>query len=408
MMIATKTTRKRLGFWAVALAFATSLAFTTVPTPLWPLYAARDHLSSLMVTVIFAVYAAAVAVSLFLVGHVSDWLGRRRVLAVALALNAVAGATFLLWPQLSGLLVARTISGVGIGAVAATATAWLVDLHADRRHAERVAAAANLGGLGLGALISGVLAESAHSPLRVPFEMFLAALGIALLLVLAAPETRRPVHPRPTYRPQRVSVPQAARGRFFAAATATAITFALFGLLTSLAPAFLAGTLHQPAPALAGAVTFVLFAIAAAAQGVSVSADPAALLARAVPAMLAGLALLTLAVWLPHPSLTVFLAGVVLGGLGSGLMFKGAIGTASALAPPDNRAETLAGIYLAAYIGLAGPVVGLGLLTQLVSVRMSLLVFAASLAAGLLLAAPRLLGRRTRREHRWRARPIFE
>ena len=408
MMIATETTRKRLGFWAVALAFATALAFTTVPTPLWPLYAERDHLSSLLVTVIFAVYAVAVAASLFLVGHVSDWLGRRRVLAAALALNAVAGATFLLWPELPGLLVARTISGVGIGAVAATATAWLVELHADRRHAERVAAAANLGGLGAGALISGVLAEWARPPVRVPFEVFLPALGIAFLLVLAAPEARRLTRPRPTYRPQRVSVPPAARGRFFAAATATAITFALFGLLTSLAPAFLASTLHQPAPALAGALTFVLFATAAAAQRVGVSAGPTALLARAVPAILAGLALLTLAVWLPHPSLAVFVSGVIAGGLGSGLMFKGAMGTVSALAPRDHRAEALAGIYLAAYLGLAGPVIGLGVLTQFLTVRVSLLVFAALLATGLLLAAPDLLGRRRRPDRRWHTRPIFE
>jgi MFS family permease len=383
------------------------LAFTTAPTPLWPLYAARDDLSSLLVAVIFAAYAVGVVVSLFLAGHVSDWLGRRRVLAVAILLNVVAGVTFRLWPQLPGLLVARMISGVGIGGAAATATAWLVELHADRRHAEAVASAANLGGLGAGALISGVLAQWVRAPLSVPFEVFVAALAIALGLVLSAPETRPPSRPRPTYRRQRVSVPPAARGRFFAAAAAAAITFALFGLLTSLAPSFLTTTLHQPSRALAGAVTFALFATAALAQRLAASASPTVLLTRAVPALGAGLALLTLAVWLPHPSFAVFLAGVIVGGLGSGLMFKGAIGTVSALAPPDNRAEALAGLYLAAYIGLAGPVIGLGLLTQFLTPRVSLLIFAALLAVGLLLVAPALLGRR-RPERRWRARPIFE
>jgi MFS family permease len=399
--------RHRFGFRAVALAFGTVLAFTTVPTPLWSLYAGRDDLSPLLVTVIFAVYAVGVVVSLFLVGHVSDWLGRRRVLAAALLLNIVAGVAFVLWPQLPGLLVARTISGVGIGAVAATATAWLVELRADRRRAERVAAAANLGGLGAGALISGVLAQWARAPLRLPYEVFVAALVIALLLVLCAPETRWPARPRPAYRPQRVSVPTAARGRFFAAAAGAAITFALFGLLTSLAPSFLAATLHQPSRALAGAVTFALFATAAVAQRLTVSAGPAWLVTRAVPAMVAGLALLTLAVWLPHPSLAVFLGGVIAGGLGGGLLFKGAIGTVSALAPPDNRAEALAGLYLAAYVGLAGPVIGLGLLTQFLTARVSLLIFAGSLAAGLLFVVPDLLGRR-RRARPWRTRPIFE
>jgi hypothetical protein len=56
---------RRFGFWIVAFAFATVMAFTTVPTPLWSLYAQRDRFSSLTVTIAFAVYALAVALSLF-------------------------------------------------------------------------------------------------------------------------------------------------------------------------------------------------------------------------------------------------------------------------------------------------------------------------------------------------------
>src|ERR1700758_1479488 len=98
------TARRPVGFWLVALAFTTVMAFTTVPTPLWSLYAQRDRFSSLTVTVAFAVYALAVALSLFLAGHVSDWYGRRRVLMPALALEIVAALVFLAWPALGGLL----------------------------------------------------------------------------------------------------------------------------------------------------------------------------------------------------------------------------------------------------------------------------------------------------------------
>ena len=391
--------RARLGFWGVALAFMTLLAFTTVPTPLWSLFAKRDDLSSLLVTVIFSAYAIGVAVSLFLVGHLSDWYGRRRVLLPALLINGVAAVVFLLWPALPGLFVARALTGFGIGAVNATATAWLVELRAadsddhGRRHAEVVAVAANLGGLGLGALISGLLAQWAGAPLTVPFVVFIGALLIALIFVLSAPESRRPVAPAARYRPQHVSVPAAARGQFFAAATAAIITFAGFGLLTSLAPTFLSNVLHDHSRALAGAVAFAVFAAAALAQVLSGSLAPRQLLAGAIPTMLLGLGLLTLAVWLAQPSLGVFIAGVVVLGVGSGLMFKGAIATVSALAAPENRAEALAGLFLAAYLGLAGPVIGLGLLTQIATPQLSLLVFAGLLAAVLLLASPRLLDR---------------
>src|ERR1700757_4255732 len=90
--------RYRLGFWALAFAFTAVMAFTTVPTPLWSLFAQRDHFSSLTITVVFAVYAVAVALSLFLAGHLSDSYGRRRVLMPALGLEVLAGVVFMIWP----------------------------------------------------------------------------------------------------------------------------------------------------------------------------------------------------------------------------------------------------------------------------------------------------------------------
>jgi MFS family permease len=242
------------GFWALALAFTTAMAFTTVPTPLWSLYAERDRFSSLTVTIVFAVYALAVALSLFLAGHLSDAYGRRRVLMPAVAVEIVV---FVVWPSLPGLLFARVLTGLGVGVVTATATAWLGELRAGR-HAQVVATGANLGGLGLGGLVSGLLAQFAAGALVVPFVVFIVALVMAVVALLAAPEPRHPRLPRPRYHPQRVSVAEGARGRFLAAALGAAITFSVFGLLTSLAPSFLAGPLHQPSHALAGAVSFAV------------------------------------------------------------------------------------------------------------------------------------------------------
>jgi hypothetical protein len=44
-------------------------------------------------------------------------------------------------------------------------------------------------------------------------------------------------------------------------------------------------------------------------------------------------------------------------GAGAGLIFKGAVGTVAAVSTDDNRAEALAGLFLAGYVGVAGPVV---------------------------------------------------
>jgi MFS family permease len=384
---------RHAGFWAVALAFATAMAFTTVPSPLWSLFAERDRFSSLTVTVVFGVYAFAVALSLFLAGHVSDWLGRRRVLMPALALEIVAGVVFLLWPALPGLLLARVLSGLGVGAVTATATAWLAELRGTGgRRAQTVATSANLGGLGLGGLISGALAQWTSPALGVPFAIMTGALLLACLAVLAAPETRSS-QPRRRYRPQRIAVPARSRGRFFAAALCAAIAFAVFGLLSSLAPSFLAVTLHEPSHLLAGTVSFAVFAAAAAAQALTTSRTTRQLLSAAIPTVIAGLGLLTIAVWLPSPSLGAFLAGDVIVGTGCGLMFRGAIATVAEIAPTERRAEALAGLFLAAYLGLAVPVIGVGALTEIASTRVGILAFAGLLAVGILVATPALLRR---------------
>jgi len=169
------------------------------------------------------------------------------------------------------------------------------------------------------------------------------------------------------------------------------MTFAVFGLLTSLAPRFLAGTLHHDSRALAGAAACLIFGAAAVAQVVAPWRDSRELLIRAIPAVILGLALMSLAVWLPRPSLPVFLIGVLVAGSGCGLLFKGAMATVSAIAAPHQRAEALAGLFVAGYLGLAGPVIGLGLLTQLVSTKLSLLLFAVTLTAIIATATPWLL-----------------
>jgi MFS family permease len=386
------------GFWAIAFALMVVMAYSAFPTPLYGLYAARDGFGSLTITAVFAAYAVGVAVSLFLVGHLSDSLGRRRVLLPSLALTALSAVLFLLWRDLPGLLVARVINGLGVGAVTATATAWIAELHAGARpeagarRAEIVGVAANIGGIGTGALVAGLLAQWVTSPLTVPYLVGLAGLLAAIVLVAATPETREARLPRPAYRPQRVSVPAAARGEYFGAALGAGVGFAAFGLFTSLAPSFLAGSLHHPSKALAGAAAFIVFAAAALVQVLLARRPRRELVVNGTAGTLAGLALVVLALWLPTPSLALFLIGGVAFGAGAGSVFKGAVATVVAVAEPARRAEALAGLFLAGYIGLAVPVVGLGLLTQEVEPKVALLVFAVVLATLLVAGLSSMLG----------------
>ncbi len=388
--------RHRAGFWLVAYAFAVTMAFSAIPTPLYVLYQARDGFGSLTLTVIFAVYAAGVAVSLLLAGHLSDWAGRRRMLAAAIVVNLVSGVLFLTWLSVPGLLVARFVSGISIGLLTATATAHLTDLHRAGRTgrsaeslADTVSTAANLGGIGLGPLLAGLLAQYAPDPLHLPYWVAEGLLLVGLLMLAVVPETVTRPEPRPAYRPQRVSVPVAARPAFFAAGAAGGVVFAVFGLFNSLAPSFLAGPLHQHSHALAGVAAFIVFGAAAVSQIVLARAAQGRLLRLGIALLVAGIIAVTVAVWVT--SLPLLLIGGVLAGAGGGATFKGAVSTVIAIAPPQARGESLAGFFLAAYLGLAVPVVGLGVATQYLSAGVALLIFAAALLGALAAVSRRLL-----------------
>ncbi|MGI5211724.1 MFS transporter [Plantactinospora sp. CA-290183] len=398
------TARHRAGFWIVAFTLVVAMAFSTAPTPLWALYRQRDHFSTTMVTVAFAAYAVGVVVSLFLAGHVSDWLGRRRVLLPAVLLEVVAALVFLLSPDLPGLVLARVVTGFGIGMITATATAHLGELHAVARpddpplRAGLVATAANLGGLAVGPLVAGVLAQYVDGKLTVPYLLFLVLLvGSAVGLALV-PETVRGAAPGHPYRPQRVAVPATDRIRYFAVAGAAFGLFAILGLFTSLAPSFLAA-LGQSSPALAGLAAFGVFGAATVAQLVLGRMAPARQLGIGIPATALGVTVLAAGVLLSSPG--GFLLGGLVAGGGAGVLLKGSLGTAALLAPRHARAEAVAGVFLTAYVGLALPVLGLGFASRLgVPLASSLVGF-----AGLVLAVMAVVAATLRRHPARPARP---
>ena len=80
----------------------------------------------------------------------------------------------------------------------------------------------------------------------------------------------------------------------------------------------------------------------------------------------------------------------MLAGGGAGAAFKGSVTTVLGMARPEARGEALAGLFLAAYVGLAVPVLALGVATQLLSARVAVLGFAV-LLVGVVLVSRRLL-----------------
>ncbi|MET7578089.1 MFS transporter [Streptomyces microflavus] len=371
----------RPGYPAAAAVFAIGMAGTTLPTPLYGLYREELGFSELMVTVVFAVYALGVIATLLLAGNVSDETGRRPVLLAALGFSAASALCFLFEGGLPALFAGRLLSGFAAGLLSGAATVTVMELAPPGRAAGAglAATAANMGGLGCGPLLAGLLAEYAPWPLRLPFVVHLALIAAAAVLTWLLPETVTSSGRRLRLRPQGLAVPPQVRGVFAPSALAAFAGFSLLGLFTAVAPAFVAETLDVHNLALAGLVVFSVFLASTAGQALMGRVGERRALPGGCFVLVAGLVLVAASLLLA--SLPLLVAGALCGGLGQGLAFRGAVTAISAAAPPEHRAATVSAFFVIAYLGISLPVVGVGALTLGIGLRNAGLTFAGCVLA---------------------------
>jgi predicted MFS family arabinose efflux permease len=382
-----------VAFWLVAAAFLVTMLGTTLPTPLYVLYQQKLRFSALMITVIFAVYAAGVLAALLLFGRASDELGRRRVLLGGLACAALSAVAFLVAQGLALLFAGRVLSGLSAGIFTGTATATLVDLAGARagQRATLVATASNMGGLGLGPLVAGVLAQLAPLPLRLPFWVDLGLVLLAMVAVWASPETVE-VPERPRLRLSRPDVPSEMRGTFVRAATAAFAGFCVLGLFTSVAPSFLGKLLDHQSHALSGAVVFTVFAASTVGQVVLADRFGGASLPAGCAGLVLGMGLL--AGGLGARSLALMAAAAVVAGVGQGLSFRAGLQAVNTRAPAERRAAVASSFFLVAYVAISLPVIGEGLAAEALGLQTAGIVFSGAVATVAAIALATLVGAR--------------
>src|SRR5882757_4430117 len=373
--------RVRPWYALAAVVFAIGMAGTTLPTPLYGLYRQEIGFSELMVTVVFAVYAGGVIAALLIAGNFSDLLGRRPVLFFGLGLSMLSAVCFVFEGGLPVLLVGRLLSGFSAGLFSGAATAAVTELAApgQRGRAALAATAANMGGLGCGPLLSGVLAQYAPYPLRLPYLVHLGLLVLSCAVTWVLPETVTRPDPRPRLRPQGMVVPAQVRGVFAPAALAALAGFSVLGLFTAVAPTFLAEYLDVDNLAVSGAVVLSVFLASTVGQSLMNRIGSSRALPLGCAVLTAGAAVIGCALLVE--SLTVLIVGALVSGLGQGLAFRGAMTTVGRVAPAEQRGATISALFVAAYVGISVPVVGIGALAVAVGLRSAGVIFVACVIA---------------------------
>ncbi|UUZ58237.1 MFS transporter [Nocardioides sp. B-3] len=239
------------GFVVALAAVAAMMAGASAPSPFYPVLQARIGFSAGTMTIIFAVYAVALLLTLLVAGSLSDHIGRRPVISAGLMIPAASMIIFWQAGNVEALIGARIVQGIGAGLLLASLTAAVVDNEPPGRPGS--AAVLNtvvpIAGLAVGALLAGVVLDPAgrvaFATVFVTGAVTCAALG---LLIWRAPETSPRVEGLLGSLRPKVGVPAPARTAFVRALPALIATRATGGLYLSLGASLvtreLGGTSH--------------------------------------------------------------------------------------------------------------------------------------------------------------------
>ena len=370
-------TKTRLAFGMLAYAFAAIMVGTTLPTPMYALYGEQMHFAVLTTTVIYATYAGGVLFALLAFGRWSDAIGRRPVLLAGVVFAVASAAVFLVAHSVSMLLVGRVLSGLSAGIFTGTATAAVIEAAPEnwRTRAAAVATVANIGGLGTGPLLAGLLVEYAPAPLHLSFIVHIVLALLAGAAVLIVPETSQRTG---SIGVQRLSVPAEVRAVFVIAALAAFAGFAVTGLFTAVAPSFLSQVVGITNHAVAGLIACSIFAASAVAQVAARTMNPQRAVAIGCAILVVGMVILAVA--LHFSSLAGLIAAAVVSGIGQGISFSRGLAAVAERTPPGRRAEVSSTYFVVAYVAISLPVVGEGLAARRWGLQTAGVTFAIAVA----------------------------
>lgn len=370
----------RSAYALVAAIIGLALFASGTPSPLYGTYRILWGLSPQVLTLVYATYAFGVLGSLLLTGPVSDHVGRRPVLLVALATLMGSTVLFMLADSVLWLFMARALQGLATGLALGAASASLLDLHS-RRDPQAVGltnGVASAGGMGLGVLVSALIVDLLPAPRVLPYVALLLLFTLAFVGVMRMPE---PVELRSRLRvtPQRPAVPSATRPAFLLAALGVTSAWSIGGLSLSLGPQLSAGLFHTASPLVGGISVFALAGPAAVAQIVFRRTAPWAGATTGSIALAAGMLVVVAAA--STGSGALYLAGSIVGGAGFGVAFLGALRALSAAIEPQHRGSVMSAFYVVAYASLSLPAILAGFLDAPLGLRPTFEIFGSAIAA---------------------------
>jgi predicted MFS family arabinose efflux permease len=348
-------------------------------TPLLLMYRQVDGYSSVEVDLFLAFYILGLVPGFLIGGPLADRHGRKRVMTAGIAMSALgsgvlaAGASSAYW-----LCAGRLVIGVSVAVAMVAGTAWIEELsrppydEPGGASGARRASLALTAGFGIGAGISGALAQWAPAPTVLPYLVQVALLLAAAIPLRWAPGLvgRKPDH-RAGFRPTNASfgvtlrglgrdlrIPLASRARFFRVVVPTAPwAFGALAIAYVVTPALVGSQVGEDRVAFATLLTVVALGTGALTQPLvgriaAATGDRQLVLGLGLTCL--GVALCAVEAAVLSPALAVVIALVM--GVGYGISIVSGLIEVQRMAGPDDLAG-MTGIYCSlTYVGFTLPV----------------------------------------------------
>lgn len=219
------------------------LASSSAPTPLYAIYQQHWGFSPITITIVFGTYAVAVLAALLVFGRISDQVGRRPVLLMALLVQVLGMVVFITAGDVGTLLVGRVLQGLSTGAAVGALGAGMLDI--DARKGSFLNSFAPTLGTASGAFASGLIVQYLPAPTHLVYAVLLGVFVVQALGVLALNETvtRKPgalASMVPEFK-----LPRSARASVAIAAPVIFAVWSLAGLYGALGPAITRTLVHS-------------------------------------------------------------------------------------------------------------------------------------------------------------------
>jgi len=355
-----------VGFAGISAAMVAILVAAGAPTPLLPVYQHQWGFAPWVLTLAFGVYAFSLLVAILVIGSLSDYVGRRPLMIAALGIDLVAMLMFLVAPSIGWVIAARVVQGVATGAASSALSAAVVELAPERfkKLGAQMTSMAPLGGLAIGALFAGVLAQFSSGATFAVWFVLALVMAAGTIFAVFTPETatRKPgalasLNPR-------ISLPVQVRRLYWTSVPGIVGGFMTMTAFMGLVPALLVAVFAVKSPIIGSLLAFVALGASTVASAFSSGVKAPKLRLGGTIAMVVGAVLFIGSIG--AVSLPLLWAAAVVGGAGIGASFAG---TTRGLVPevaPHERAGLFTAIFFVGYLAMGSAAIIAGLLIGVV------------------------------------------